>query len=119
MKKHEKWQKIAERIGGERGERLVRAFEAYYARIYTPTLPEWFAKLYDKKIGGFYFSNSARDNATLVYKDQTFGLLPDADSTWQTLVTIVSMGLTEGKHYRDFIPTEIQHKIIAFFKYRD
>ena len=112
----EKWQKIADSVGGERGERLAQAFKDYYARIYTPTLPEWFARLYDKKLGGFYFSNSARDNDTLLYKGETFGLLPDADSTWQTMVTVVTMGLTDGKHYRDFIPEEIQKKIIAFLK---
>ena len=116
MNNDEKWQKIADRIGGERGERLVRALKSYYERIYTPTLPEWFARLYDKEIGGFYFSNSARDNETLIYKDETFGLLPDADSTWQTMLTIVTMGLTDGKPYKKFIPKEIQTKIIAFLK---
>jgi hypothetical protein len=112
----EKWQAIADRVGGERGEKLVRAFKDYYRRIYTPELPEWFARLYDKNIGGFYFSNSARDNDTLIYKEEEFGLLPDADSTWQTMCTIVSMGLTNGKPYREFIPSEIQAKIIAFLK---
>ncbi len=113
---HDGWQRIAHRVGGERGERLVAAFKDYYKRIYTPTLPEWFARLYDKNLGGFYFSNSARDNDTLIYKGETFGLLPDADSTWQAMVTIVAMGLTDGKPYAEFIPEEIQAKIIAFLK---
>ena len=111
-----KWQAISDRVGGERGERLVAAFKDYYKRIYTPELPEWFARLYDKNIGGFYFSNSARDNDTLLYKGETFGLLPDADSTWQTMLTIVSMGLTNEKPYREFIPQEVQAKIITFLK---
>jgi hypothetical protein len=112
----EKWKAISDKVGGKRGEKLVSAFKDYYARIYTPALPEWFAKLYDKDIGGFYFSNSARDNDVLIYKDQKFGLLPDADSTWQTLCTIVAMGLTDGKPYREFIPEEIQKKTVAFLK---
>lgn len=116
MNNNEKWQRLADHVGGERGEKLVAAFKDYYKRIYPSTLPEWFARLYDKEIGGFYYSNSARDNDTLLYKDQVFGLLPDADSTWQTMLTIVSMGLTDGKPYKDFIPKEIQAKIVAFLK---
>ena len=116
MANEQKWKRIADKVGGERGEKLVIALKNYYRRIYTPNLPEWFARLYDKNIGGFYFSNSARDNDTLIYKEQEFGLLPDADSTWQTMVTIVAMGLTDGKPYRDFIPEEIKKKIITFLK---
>ena len=111
-----RWQEIADRVGGERGEKLVRALKNYYSRIYTKELPEWFARLYDKELGGFYFSNSARDNDTLLYKDETFGLLPDADSTWQTMVTITEIGITDGKHYRDFIPKDVRDKIVAFLK---
>ncbi|MBO5316632.1 MAG: hypothetical protein J6B48_09415 [Clostridia bacterium] len=112
----EKFKELAAHVGGERGIRLSSALADYYERIYSKELPEWFARLYDKKIGGFYFSNSARDNDSLIYKGMTFGLLPDADSTWQTLITLPKLGLTFGKKYSKFLPEETKVKIIAFLK---
>lgn len=109
---YDKWQALAARVGGE----CTNAMRDYYERIYSKELPEWFAGLYDTEIGGFYFSNSARDNDRLIYEGETFGLLPDADSTWQAFVTMVSMGMTGGKHYRDVIPEWMQKKTVAFLK---
>ena len=113
----ELWQAIRKRLGGEVGERLTDAMNDFYG-IYSDTLPEWFASLYDARVGGFYYSASARDNDTLDYKGEIFGLLPDADSTCQALWTIRSLGLL-GEYENDFrraLPTRMQNDIVRFIK---
>ena len=70
----------------------------------------WYAGLYDPEIGGFYFSNSARD---------TEGFLPDIESTAQALNFITEIsGICKGEDKGEFpittIPPHLAEKISNF-----
>ena len=70
----------------------------------------WYAGLYDPEIGGFYFSNSARDAE---------GFLPDIESTAQAVGFIAEMcGICEGEAKGDFpitkLPSHLAKKICDF-----
>ena len=64
-----------ERLRREVGDDITDALRDFY-ELYTDELIDWFAGIYDVNIGGYYYSNSARDNE---------GFLPDAESTCQAL----------------------------------
>ncbi len=68
---------------GYAGGEIRRGFSELYT-MYTPELPVWLGGLYDSRIGGFYYSNSARDNEQF---------LPDIESTEQALNLIVNTGM--------------------------
>ncbi len=78
------WQRRSVRIERTYGEEAARAFEAMTDRLYTDEIYHWLASLYDPKTGGFYYSNSARDS---------FGYLPDVESTGQTSSILSSIGV--------------------------
>ena len=71
----------------------------------------WLANLYDPDIGGFYYSNSARDTA---------GFLPDVESTFQGLNIVRGNGMFDdfgddaGEQLRNALPKEMQDKIVSF-----
>lgn len=65
------WEKLRREVG----EDITDALRDFYT-LYTDELIDWFAGLYDIKTGGYYYSNSARDNE---------GFFPDAESTCQAL----------------------------------
>lgn len=88
------------RLGGD-GERFVAELQDLYS-IFTPDFAKWIGGLYDRKIGGFYFSNSARD---------TDGYHPDVESTYQAINTIAEIGIV--KKATD-LPDEMKNKIISF-----
>jgi len=111
------WQALAEKVGGDEGEALTLALLDFYT-VFPDSLPEWFARLYDARIGGFYFSNSARDLDGLDYHGEHFGLLPDADSTCQAMWTLASLGMLgewEGKCKNAF-PERMSRDIVKFIK---
>ena len=101
-----KWASISQ-FFGEDGEMIVNALQAYYALYQPEKLISWFVNLFDPEIcvckgidgemeckgtkycgtGGFYYSNSARDNV---------GYLPDAESCAQALSFIGNCGITYG-----------------------
>ena len=67
----------ATRFDGIADPVVREAVRDFYANFFDPEkLIRWWAGLYDPEIGGFYYSNSARDNA---------GFLPDMESTYQIL----------------------------------
>ena len=111
------WQQIADRIGGELGESVVRALKDFYT-LYSPGEVEWLAKLYDAKIGGFYYSNNARDLDSLVYKGNVYNLLPDIESTQQALRIISDSGLAGkvGASYAKALPKEMIADIGRYIK---
>ena len=88
--KEKKWQNFEEKYGKE----LCDALKEWHA-LYTDEVVEWLAKLYDAKIGGFYYSESARDNATVEYRESTYDLLPDVESTNQALCFLQSANLVD------------------------
>ena len=78
-----------------------------YLESYNPMVATWYANLYDPAIGGFYYSNSARD---------TEGYLPDLESTAQALSFINSGGVSriDGGGYRKTLPSFMRNEIIVW-----
>jgi hypothetical protein len=92
-------------VGMKSIEKIRELLSIYDERIYI-----WLAGLYDKNIGGFYFSNSARD---------TDGFLPDIESTAQAIRMLKSSGLfDEDVSYTDVFSSETTNKIVNFFTSR-
>ena len=106
-----KWQETVEYLNsqGADGEAIVEAVKHYYSTVSTKNVLSWLANLYEPAIGGFYYSNSARD---------TLGFLPDAESTSQALDIIKGSGLADSKDGKiiDTIPDGMRKEIIAFLK---
>ena len=67
----------------------------------------WFANLWDGEIGGFYFSNSARDNEPF---------RPDLESTYQISIMVASNGASESTNKNDFFTNEMKIKMLEFAK---
>ena len=104
----EQWKALAEAVGGELGEEIADAMRKMYG-IYDAKVVDWFAGLYDPGIGGYYYSNSARN---------TMGYLPDAESTSQALGFWSSSGMAKevGGTYAKAVPTWMRDQIVAFIK---
>ncbi len=98
------------RFSNKYGEDLAVALRQLYS-CYDDNIVDWLANLYDADIGGFYFSNSARN-----YN----GFLPDLESTVQALGFIASSGMAKSydgsSSYADVIPEEMAEQIIGFVK---
>ena len=71
--------------------------------LYGDGLISWLANLYDPEIGGFYYSNSARD---------TVGYLPDIESTGQAFSIMVASGLCSNAE----IPQWMADAAVRFVK---
>ena len=87
-------------LGNRGGEELKLLMKCYDERIL-----EWLANLWDPEIGGFYYSNSARD---------TEGYLPDIESTVQALNSLQNAGVINGA--MKTLPEKMQAKVLAFAK---
>ncbi len=72
---------------------FVEALKSLY-KIYDADLYIWLANLYDPAVGGFYYSNSGRDNE---------GFLPDLESTAQALELLDKSGI-DGEYSGDSDP---------------
>ncbi len=66
---------------------------------------KWLANLYDPVTGGFYYSNSARNND---------GFLPDLESTAQALGIVESILTGYGGTLTDYFGEEIAAKFVSF-----
>ena len=87
------------------------AVKDFYETFYDPeAIIRWWAGLYDPEIGGFYYANSARDNAG--YGANLF--LPDMESTWQ-IINRLRPFESDLAHY---LGPEITAKIIEFYQTR-
>ena len=111
----EKYDLIAETIGGEVGKRTVVALEEFY-ETFDEAMIDWFAGLYDPKVGGWYYSVGARDMDTVTYQGVTYPLLPDIESTEQSLRFINDSGLTSGKRYSEVLPERMKRDIAKYLK---
>lgn len=103
------WAVLAEAVGGGKiGEDLVAAMKDLYT-AYDDSMIDWFANLYDAEIGGYYYSNSGRDNQ---------GYLPDIESTAQALKFITTSGMADtlGGNYAGAISDEMKEQLIKFIK---
>lgn len=84
---------------------VVEALKKLHAFYDGRKIAEWAANLYDPATGGFYYSNSARDNE---------GFAPDIESTRQILGLIGSNGGYANTNAA--LPDEIKAKIVDFAK---
>ncbi|MBO5315114.1 MAG: hypothetical protein J6B48_01640 [Clostridia bacterium] len=101
----EKWGRVIEEFdkrGGD-GRAIAESLDYLYA-AYSDGLPTWLAGLYDKEVGGFYYSNSARDND---------GFLPDIESTVQALNFMRSSGMVSSVRE---LPEEMKKGVERFVK---
>lgn len=119
-----------ENIGFTEAQSIAAAKEMmdairYHYSIYDSEMVLWLANLYEPFVchcgeckpgtlscagGGFYFSNSARDNP---------GYLPDIESTAQALGSISSLGMTSytGGGYAKVLPEWMKQQIVVFLRY--
>ena len=122
------WAELEAAIGGEAGKEIVEAFKEFYS-IYDSKVATWFANLYDPFIchcgecvpgtiasgavscggGGFYYSNSGRDNE---------GYAADIESTAQLLSMLTSSGMADldGGHYKYLIPETMQKQMVVYLR---
>ena len=112
-----KWKALEDNIPYSNASEIVAAMKEMYSG-FEPELIEWFAGLYDPKIGGFYYSQGARDNATVTYQGVTYDLLPDIESTAQALGFLQISGMIEtlSTSYGDDLPEEMRAQIVYFIK---
>ena len=84
---------------------VYNALKLWYNNFDGRQITSWLANLWDPEIGGFYFSNSARDNEPF---------RPDLESVYQTLSFLT--GNKAIKNVNKELPHEIREKIVAFVK---
>lgn len=91
----------------EKVEEIYAALKSLYTN-YNDGVISWFANLYEPSIGGYYYSNSARN---------TQGFFPDIESTSQALDFISGSGLTSKVgSVKNALPEWMQRQLIYFFK---
>jgi len=104
------------------GKEAADALKKMYADLYSDKLVDWFANLFDPATGGFYYSNSARDNEKVEYptgSGEYYLLLPDIETTSQATGFISSSGMTYGySGIKDALPDWMRLAIIKFIKQR-
>jgi hypothetical protein len=97
-------------IEKERGKATAEATEYLYS-LFTDGIYTWLASIWDNKIGGFYFSRSAKENEYVEYKGEKVLLLPDIESTSQAFGALVDDGI--GRSFEDF-PKLMKDKAVKF-----
>ncbi|MBO5314921.1 MAG: hypothetical protein J6B48_00665 [Clostridia bacterium] len=90
------------------GEETVKALKEFYS-LYDESLYTWLAGLWQPEIGGFYYSNSARDHE---------GFLPDLESTAQALGFAQKSGLFSAydNDITKALPEKFKLALISFAK---
>ncbi len=113
------WGEAESKLCGTLGENVaketVSALKELYS-VYKKEFVDWIGNLYDPRVGGFYYSNSARDNEEVECEGKMYKLLPDLESTSQAL------GLISGLHMADLyekdpilaLPEWIKKKMVPF-----
>ncbi len=109
---------LKESIGDEKAAEFISALKDLYS-LYTPAMTEWYARLYDPDIGGFYYSNSAKNNYEVKFPASSssgkyYQLLPDIESTNQALNFLISSGML--KNYGEELPAFMRSQIVAYIK---
>ncbi len=112
-KENDAWAAFRKVAGDEAMSVLMRK----YNEIYSDMLVDWFANLYDTELGGFYYSNSARDYEQTTFNYQQYDLAPDIESTAQALGFLESSGiLQEFGSIREALPEWMQESIVKYIK---
>ena len=86
------------------GKEAAQEMAELYSIFGVDTL-EWAARLFDYEVGGFYYSNSARD---------TDGYLPDVESTTQALGLLGASDLSKYGSIAAAVPEEMGAAIVRF-----
>ena len=95
--------------GGD-GAAVVEAYKELYD-FHEIRLCTWLAKLFDPDIGGFYYSNSGRDNEYVEWDGHRGRTYPDMESTHQAITMMRASGMIDT--YED-IPAWMREKIMNF-----
>ena len=95
------WSKIKESASDE----LYAALRSFASGYDGTATCEWMASLWDGDVGGFYYSNSARDNEPF---------RPDLESTFQVISWLRANSATSDVNR--LFPNEIKAKIVDFAK---
>ena len=85
------------------GKAIAEATEDFFS-LYTDGIYKWLAGLWDKELGGFYYSNSARDNNEF---------LPDIESTAQALGHLEGAGIVSNMME---YPKSMRDKVVCFLQ---
>ena len=103
---------VETKLGKSAADALIKLYSLYDEELYV-----WLANLYCPDVGGFYYSNSARDNE---------GFLPDLESTGQALGLLGTAGIAQlyknpvsddlTYKWAAMLPYEIRENILAFSK---
>jgi hypothetical protein len=116
MKMKEQYYKaLTEYVSGEQGNRIAEAIRDMYT-LYKPEMIDWFAGLYDIGVGGFYYSNGARDNEKISHLGKVYELRPDTESTEQALRFIRTSGLLGDKTLKEKLPDWMREEIVRYIK---
>jgi len=106
------WEEREEVLRGLYGEEVaaktVEAFKEMY-KLFDGDFISWYADLYDPETGGFYYSNSARNND---------GYLPDLESTSQILGFLDSSGIARGVEggVNSILPEGFAEKLVSWIR---
>jgi soluble cytochrome b562 len=95
--------------GGD-GEAVAEAYRKYYA-FHEVRMLEWVAKLFDPDIGGFYYSNSGRDNDEIEWDGKKFKTGPDVESTIDAIGILTNTGVIKSAKE---LPDWMKEKMIKF-----
>lgn len=102
------------------GKEATDALKAMYSELYSDSLVDWFANLFDPTLGGFYYSNGARDNEMVEYPKNSgeyYLLLPDLETTAQALEFISSSGMiNDFDNLSEALPSWMRLALIKFIK---
>lgn len=115
MDKERYYKALAEKVGGEQGIKIAEAIRDMYT-LYKPEMIDWFAGLYDPKVGGYYYSNGAKDNEKIGYQGKCYDLRPDTESTEQALRFISTSGLLGDGALKEKLPAWMREQIIRYIK---
>ncbi len=105
-----KLSQISKKLNGndEAASALVSELKKFCSIFnYDYEIVKWLANLYDPITGGFYYSNSARNND---------GYLPDLDSTYKALIISNLIAEGYGRSLKDFLGEKITNNIISFVR---
>lgn len=101
----ERWSAFKKAIDekGANGGKIVEAMQDYYT-IFEDKALAWLGSLFDPDIGGFYYSESARDNEMIHFNGKDYPFMPDIESTNQATNFLISNEIFKnGKDFPEWM----------------
>ncbi len=109
--REEGFAKAEAQLGKDTADALRQLYTLYNTDTY-----KWLANLYDSEVGGFYYSNSGKDN-TETLGNGVKKYLPDLESTRQALGLLATAGMfSDVGGYGYYMSDEMKSEIITFVK---